>query len=429
MDAGDDMNSRECVQPDIQPFNQRPGTPEGMKKWRKHSFQRTPGRHFYSAGLVDQQLPPEHFRYGVTLNPGDRAADCLEQTPTTALQDFYNTEQESHYASNIREPLGKSYSRGHTLPPPTHDPKFRFGANSNSSESSKSLIYFDEPLADQRVAGEAPRRDPRFHKEADVVRTVNRNYDWEKAGIDPVRQRFGLVDKALADENGVANCMSHQPLDTTITSKRVHEIRNYSHDRLGEAREVRGTLRQLGNDFAFGKSNCPDEWGARKCINGGFSNAEQLPDRDLGLSTRKLDPKQLPPFSTEHVYGVPSIRADVAAPRLRSVADPQNYGDEHNAQGLLYPSKFAYDGVHENEFTTQRQPEEVREIFRKMGQEFSDSQFNRICDVAVRDFSVLSADSFRHAHNKLRMDNNASRTLSANGVLSPLAARGKQASF
>ena len=81
------------------------------------------------------------------------------------------------------------------------------------------------------MAGEAPRRDPRFHKEADVVRTVNRNYDWEKAGIDPVRQRFGLVDKALADENGVANCMSHQPLDTTITSKRVHEIRNYSHDR------------------------------------------------------------------------------------------------------------------------------------------------------------------------------------------------------
>jgi len=423
IDLGDDKTSKQCVQPDLESFNQRPATPQGIKKWRK-SYQRAPGRHFYHEGLVGQQLPPEHFRYGVTLSTGDRAADCLEQIPTTGLQDFYNNEREAQYDSHIREPLGKSYNRGHKLADATQDPSFRFGLTSNSSENSKSLIYYDDPLPDKRVAPEAPQRDPRFHREADITRAVNRNYDWASAGIDPARQRFGLVDKE-GDDDGVESCLSHQPLNTTITSKRVNEIRNYSHDRIGQAREVRGTLRQLGSDFAFGRASTPDEWGSRKCIGGGYTVGEQMPDKDLGVSTRRLDTQQLPPFTHEHVYGTPSIRADIPAPRLRSVADPQNYGDEHNAQGLLYPSKTAYDGVHETEFTMERRPEEIREIFRKMNQEFSDSHFKRICDIAVRDFQVLSCDAFRHAYNKLRINGTAARTLSANGVLSPLASQNK----
>jgi hypothetical protein len=99
------------------------------------------------------------------------------------------------------------------------------------------------------------------------------------------------------------------------------------------------------------------------------------------------------------------------------VADPQNYGDEHNAKGLLYPSKFAHDGVDESEFTRERSREEIRVIFSKMGYTYSDSQFSRTCDVAARDFGCLSADSFRNAYNKLQDSNGPAKT-----ILSPLGA-------
>jgi len=403
--------SAQCIHPDLQSFNQRPGTPEEMRNYRK-SFQRAAGRRFISPGLVEQKLPPKHFRYGVKVSEGDRASDCMEQVPTTALQDFYNQQQEAPYDSHIREPLGQSYSRGHVLPSATKDPNFAFGLSSNSSENSKQLIYFNDPLPDQRVAPDVPAMDTRFHREREVTRPLNRNYNWKAAGVDPVKQRFGMVERN-ADEDGVRNAMSHQPLDTNITSRRVSEIRNYSHDRLGQTRVLRGTLTQLGSDFVFGTANQPDEWGARKCINGGFSMAEQDPDRDLGVSIRALDAKQRTPFQSDHVYGTPSIRADLPAPRLRSVADSMNYGDEHNSKGLLYPSKFAYDGVAESEFLCDRDPVEIRELYLKMGMGFTDEKFERVCQQARQDFGgVLSANSFRHAYNKLTMNATTKTSLS-----------------
>jgi len=403
-------NAAQCIHPDLQAYNQRPATPKEYRKYRR-SFQREAGKRFIAPGLVGQKLPPSHFRYGVRVSGGDRAADCLEQVPTTGLQDFYNGQQEALYESHIREPLGKTYNRGHTLSSKTQDPNFAFGLSSNSSENSKQLIYYDEPLADKRVAPTAPDMDARFHHERDITRQVQRNYNWKSAGIDPVNQRFGQVDRD-AEENGVRNALSHPPLETNIASKRVTEIRNYSHDRLGKTRVLRGTLSQLGSDFVYGSPNQPDEWGARKCIHGGFSVPEQYPDRDLGVSIRILDTNQKPPFGSDHVYGTPSIRADIPAPNLRSVADPQNYGDEHNSKGLLYPSKYAYDGVPEKAFVCERRPEEIRELNLKMGLQFTDAKFERICNQAKEDFGALSANSFRHAYNKLRMEAAPQRSMS-----------------
>lgn len=52
----------------------------------------------------------------------------------------------------------------------------------------------------------------------------------------------------------------------------------------------------------------------------------------------------------ERAFGVPSIRDDIRPPKMRSVADPNNYGNELNGKGLLYPSKFSFDGVTEEDF-------------------------------------------------------------------------------
>ena len=74
------------------------------------------------------------------------------------------------------------------------------------------------------------------------------------------------------------------------------------------------------------------------------------------------------------------------------------------AKGLLYPSTFAFDGVTQDDFLQVRAPEEIREIFRKVGAEFADSQFERLCSMASAQFGALSADSFRHAWNKAKFE-------------------------
>ena len=58
-------------------------------------------------------------------------------------------------------------------------------------------------------------------------------------------------------------------------------------------------------------------------------------------------------------YGVPTVRTDLAAPRIRRIDDRKNYGDESDAYGLLNPSIYSLRGVYEKDFLIPRQREEV----------------------------------------------------------------------
>ena len=58
-------------------------------------------------------------------------------------------------------------------------------------------------------------------------------------------------------------------------------------------------------------------------------------------------------------YGVPTIRTDLPAPRIRRVDDRKNYGDESDAYGLVNPSVFSLKGVYEKDFLLPRSKEEV----------------------------------------------------------------------
>lgn len=59
-------------------------------------------------------------------------------------------------------------------------------------------------------------------------------------------------------------------------------------------------------------------------------------------------------------YGVPTIRTDLPAPRIRRVDDRKNYGDESDAYGLVNPSLFSQKGVYEKDFLLPRSKEEVK---------------------------------------------------------------------
>ncbi|NXP14350.1 EFHB protein, partial [Thinocorus orbignyianus] len=78
------------------------------------------------------------------------------------------------------------------------------------------------------------------------------------------------------------------------------------------------------------------------------------------------------------VCGVPTIRSDIPAPRIRRISDRTNYGDEGDAYSLLFPSVFSQKGVYERDFFKTRPKEEIAQILRNIGVNIPDERFEEI---------------------------------------------------
>lgn len=59
------------------------------------------------------------------------------------------------------------------------------------------------------------------------------------------------------------------------------------------------------------------------------------------------------------ICGVPTIRSDIPAPRIRRISDRTNYGEEGNAYSLLHPTIFSQKGVFARDFFKTRSKKEV----------------------------------------------------------------------
>ena len=59
------------------------------------------------------------------------------------------------------------------------------------------------------------------------------------------------------------------------------------------------------------------------------------------------------------MYGIPTIRSDLAAPRIKRISDNKNYGDESDAYGLINPSVYSNRGIYEKDFFRGRPQSEV----------------------------------------------------------------------
>uniref|UniRef100_A0A069DUR3 EF-hand domain-containing protein n=1 Tax=Clytia hemisphaerica TaxID=252671 RepID=A0A069DUR3_9CNID len=97
-------------------------------------------------------------------------------------------------------------------------------------------------------------------------------------------------------------------------------------------------------------------------------------------------------------YGIPTIRSDIPAPRIRRIGDNTNYGDESDAHGLMNPSIYSNNGVYEEDFFKGRQPHEVRRICDSIGVEMTNEMFQEIWEQAqnVAPNGEVSVESFRH---------------------------------
>lgn len=103
-------------------------------------------------------------------------------------------------------------------------------------------------------------------------------------------------------------------------------------------------------------------------------------------------------------YGVPTIRTDLPAPRIRRVDDRKNYGDESDAYGLVNPSLFSQKGVYEKDFLLPRSKEEIRQIFTSIGVKMTGETFEHFYDLAAKKHpkGFVSVESFRNVLDELQ---------------------------
>merc|ERR1719367_615849 len=105
-------------------------------------------------------------------------------------------------------------------------------------------------------------------------------------------------------------------------------------------------------------------------------------------------------------YGVPTIRSDLHAPRIKRVDDNKNYGDECFAYGLMNPTIYSFHNVHERDLLTARSLEEIKAIFTNVGVRMTGEEMERCYKMAAdaHPCGFVSVQGFRNVLDEIQMD-------------------------
>ncbi|KAF4324143.1 hypothetical protein BBO99_00001803 [Phytophthora kernoviae] len=363
-------------------FGQRPGTPEEIRRYRKSYFSE-PGARIAHPGLVDdlKRIDPM-TKFGIVTTGSEHVPEMLVSGPATEYQRINLAKLETNYASHKREPLGKTYSRGHVLPAHMQKPEFAFGMSGTFCESAKELLYPSTTagLLNSQQDEELYRRS---HGSVAPGEQKNRGYGWEAAKINPAKHRFGV--KPIGNTGGEVAVIMNPEMDESAIPPAVasHNLENKRtlYDHLGKPRHLGAAeTDNLPNTRVFGVTtqNSDSAW---LCIQGEYSSEEQQPDANLG---RAVNHGWRNATADTRAFGIPTIRSDIPAPARRSVADGQNYGDDANAHALLYPEEFASSGVANAEFAQPRDQKYLRGLFGQIGHGVDDDDFELVWKQATQ---------------------------------------------
>jgi len=104
-------------------------------------------------------------------------------------------------------------------------------------------------------------------------------------------------------------------------------------------------------------------------------------------------------------YGVPTIRSDLAAPRIKRVDDRKNYGDDAFAYALMNPTLYSQHNVYEKDLLKPRSLQEIQAIFTNIGVQMTGQDM----EVAYRSAQSLhpcgfvSVSAFRNVLDEIQM--------------------------
>jgi len=382
--------TRQCVEPDLQEGD-RPPTPPEIKKYRKSTIHE-PGKIIRHYGLADDEVPGGTDRpFGMKNVSGEDVGAVIQNYPTEELMQWRLERQEDIYASSKNEPLGRSMQRGHKLP--THmdggAAAKPFGTRveakmKDKHPETKGLLYPVNVL-EEDPDGMNHSKYVKSHGDYAPGEQRRRGYDWDGSGINPETMVFGTHESNPYRE-GVAKAMNPTLEDghiegAKIVQKRLEDFKMTDGGELGRATNLGHGDQSLPGSHVFGvPSRRFEELGVRSLLKGDYSEQEQQPDPDLGKSLRKGFRNTGPEAK---VFGAPTIRTDIPAPRTKSVADNQNYGNEPDASSLLYPAPAAERGVVEEDYLKAHTKPELEAFYADAGISIPQDLFEAAFDKAA----------------------------------------------
>jgi EF-hand domain-containing family member B len=385
------------VQPEV--YFPLPATPACERRFRRMSH--GPGEIYVHHGLKDQRLPSEDFRYGVRGIKGATAAETMQAGMLQGVAEYRNSVAEMVYESRKKEPLGKSYTRGHSLQMLSKG----FGKPSADREDGKEVIF---PVAMPPDTEEVRLQYRKTHNSFAPGERVTRNYIWPDEAKESTF-RFGQPNSNSQEGAGAKSVLNMDVEDdgtikkTRIVQKNVEDYRNVQHPKLYVAVHCKQGANgpPCGPDYRFGIKSGVSDYTAASCIKGYYSLEEQLPDQDLGRCT-KVGCRNV--TNESRAFGIPSVRTDIPAPPpgKRSCADTMSYGDECSAAALLNPQRFDNRGVPDREFLIRRPKEELRSLFESLNNDAVD--FDSLWSEAVGLFDdrlpLVSLDVMLYLHSQ-----------------------------
>ncbi|DBA88436.1 TPA: hypothetical protein ACH3X2_004926 [Trebouxia sp. C0005] len=406
--AGDATRSNADCTASCLSFEPRPQTPDHQKKYRQ-SVLHEPGkivRHFGTAG---DPLPEGSFGRATIARQGESVADYIKSYPQSSLAQWALQRAEDVYASSKREPLGKGYVRGHQIPNGLGIAT-PFGVAIHAKELDRAgqakLAMFpkDHPSGSSRDP-EDPTH-PLYvtsHGAYAAGEQRHRHYDWNRAGLDPATHSFGLAS-GRDQHDGLKQAL--QPgQDLAASSARLcdqhwEEFQATNRDELGQVKRLGMAGRQLPADHIFGVPSKHELGSVSTLLKGDYSPEQLQDDADLGKSLKE-GWRNLGPAG--RIYGVPTVRKDIRAPRKQSIANAQNYGNEPNSMQLIHPSATAERGVTEQHYKQQMSKDVMRDIIGASGILMDSAVFDAIFQhAAQRDQCNDSCclDSFMHSRQQ-----------------------------
>ena len=183
-----------------------PQTPNELMKYRK-SHVNEPGKIQKHWGHADDVSRfPKDYSYGKTTFGSEHVAGVIKAQNMAGLADKFNDIMEDKYASHMREPLGKGFSRKYDWPEKCADGNIKFGIPSTGLESAKEMLY---PLGGAFVSDDAQVHEmyKKTHGNYDPGEQKLRDYKWK---FDPAEHAFGYGEKAVP--NGAAMALHNERL-------------------------------------------------------------------------------------------------------------------------------------------------------------------------------------------------------------------------
>lgn len=368
-----------------------PRTPEGRGSTRERHKQRTgPSEIARHWALKEDPIPDSGEGYGVKTYYGENVADNFKAHQVVGVAEYLKTRGEAVYHSSTREPLGKSFVRGHELPADTSHPRFcGFGARKRCTGPAKDAIH---PRGTQPESLEVRALYNKSHGSHLPGEMAVRDYHWPEAISDDPHFRFGVVDSVdvasrgmgvKAAMNPAAAREPHSVPGVNIGSETLEHKRRVGNDHLGRSRNLMTGRQPVPPDHSYGVRSDKNGYDVGDCLRGWCSDREQEPDADLGRCTQPGRRN----FNTQRRFGIPTIRTDLLHHALhadkRAVTNATNFGDDPNAGHLVAPGKFQHIGIADEDFTERHGQQELHKILQGAGYSLDEEAFEAVFRRAV----------------------------------------------